>query len=87
VTAWNQSQAYLLVSIPLFILFGDILFRSGIANDMYAAIAPWLNRVPGKLMQTNIATRRAVRGNVRLERGNSGDDRLGRHPGGPQARL
>jgi tripartite ATP-independent transporter DctM subunit len=56
VTAWNQSQAYLLVSIPLFILFGDILFRSGIANDMYAAIAPWLNRVPGKLMQTNIAT-------------------------------
>lgn len=56
VTAWNQSQAYLLVSIPLFILFGDILFRSGIASDMYAAIAPWLNRVPGKLMQTNIVT-------------------------------
>src|SRR5215207_4282613 len=56
VTAWTQSQSYLLVSIPLFILFGDLLFRSGIANDMYGAIAPWLNRVPGKLMQTNVAT-------------------------------
>jgi C4-dicarboxylate transporter DctM subunit len=55
-TAWTQSQSYLLVSIPLFILFGEILVRSGIAGNMYGAITPWLNRVPGKLMQTNIAT-------------------------------
>ena len=55
-TAWTQSQSYLLVSVPLFILFGDLLFRSGIANEMYGAIAPWLNRIPGKLMQTNVAT-------------------------------
>lgn len=55
-TAWSQSQSYLLVSIPLFILFGEVLVRSGIAGGMYGAITPWLTRVPGKLMQTNIAT-------------------------------
>lgn len=55
-TSWSQSNNYVLVSIPLFLLFGEILMRSGIAMQMYEAIAPWLNRVPGKLMQTNIAT-------------------------------
>lgn len=56
ITAWTQSQSYLLVSVPLFILFGEIFVRSGIAGEMYDAVAPWLNRLPGKLMQTNIAT-------------------------------
>src|SRR5688500_7694637 len=56
ITAWTQSQSYLLVSVPLFILFGEILVASGIAGEMYGAVAPWLNRMPGKLMQTNIAT-------------------------------
>lgn len=55
-TAWTQSQDYILVSVPLFILFGEILVRSGIAGEMYDAVSPWLNRLPGKLMQTNIAT-------------------------------
>jgi len=55
-SAWAQSNNYILVSIPLFILFGEMLVRSGLAGDMYDAIAPWLNRVPGRLMQTNIAT-------------------------------
>ena len=54
--AWAQSQSYILVSIPLFILFGEILVRSGIAGGMYSAISPWLNRMPGKLMQSNVAT-------------------------------
>jgi tripartite ATP-independent transporter DctM subunit len=56
ITAWNQSQSYLLVSVPLYILFGEIMVRSGIASAMYGAVTPWLNRLPGKLMQTNIAT-------------------------------
>lgn len=55
-TSWSQSHNYVLISIPLFVLFGEILMRSGIAMQMYEAIAPWLNRVPGRLMQTNIAT-------------------------------
>lgn len=55
-TAWAQSQNYVLISVPLFIMLGEIFVRSGIAGEMYDAVAPWLNRMPGKLMQTNVAT-------------------------------
>jgi len=55
-TAWGQSQNYVLISVPLFIMLGEIFVRSGIAGEMYDAVAPWLNRVPGRLMQTNVAT-------------------------------
>lgn len=55
-TSWAQSHNYVLISVPLFVLFGEILMRSGIAMQMYDAIAPWLNRMPGRLMQTNVAT-------------------------------
>lgn len=56
ITAWTQSKSTTLVAIPLYILFGEIMVRSGIAGSMYASLAPWLTRVPGKLIQTNIAT-------------------------------
>lgn len=55
-TSWAQSQNYVLISVPLFIMLGEIFVRSGIAGEMYDAVAPWLNRVPGKLMQTNVVT-------------------------------
>lgn len=55
-TAWAQSQNYVLISVPLFIMLGEIFVRSGIAGEMYDAVAPWLNRMPGRLMQTNVAT-------------------------------
>lgn len=55
-TAWGHSQNYVLISVPLFILLGEIFVRSGIAGEMYDAVAPWLNRIPGRLMQTNVAT-------------------------------
>jgi tripartite ATP-independent transporter DctM subunit len=35
---------------------GEILLRAGLAADMYRALAPWLARVPGGLMHTNIAS-------------------------------
>ena len=56
ITAWTQSNSTTLVAIPLYILFGESMVRSGIAGSMYAALTPWLSRVPGKLIQTNIAT-------------------------------
>lgn len=55
-TAWAQAQNYVLISVPLFIMLGEIFVRSGIAGEMYDAVAPWLNKMPGRLMQTNVAT-------------------------------
>ena len=52
--AWSSSKDFLLVSIPMFILLGEILLRAGVAERMYAAMVKWLAWIPGGLMHSNI---------------------------------
>jgi len=52
--SWKTSNDYVLMAIPLFILLGEILLRSGIAERMYAAATHWLSWLPGGLMHSNI---------------------------------
>ena len=33
---------------------GEILFRTRLSEDMFKGLAPWLERVPGRLLHTNI---------------------------------
>jgi tripartite ATP-independent transporter DctM subunit len=51
---WGVTSDVLLVAIPLFVLLGEILLRSGIAERMYNAMAQWLSWLPGGLMHSNI---------------------------------
>lgn len=51
---WNTTNTFTLVSIPLFVLMGEIILRSGIANRFYSGIAVLLRHLPGGLAQTNI---------------------------------
>ncbi|MDX1605630.1 MAG: TRAP transporter large permease [Candidatus Competibacterales bacterium] len=51
---WGVQNENILTAIPLFILLGEILLRSGIADKMYAALSAWLGRLPGGLLHTNI---------------------------------
>ena len=53
---WSSSTDVILVAIPLFILLGEILLRSGIAESMYAAATHWLSWLPGGLMHSNVGT-------------------------------
>src|SRR5690625_5270648 len=52
--SWGTSNEFLLVAIPLFIMLGEILLRSGIADRMYNAMSLWLSWLPGGLMHANI---------------------------------
>jgi len=54
--AWSSSTGFLMVSIPLFVLLGEVLLRSGTADRMYAAVAAWLSWLPGGLMHANIGS-------------------------------
>ena len=51
---WGASEDYLLLSIPLYILLGELLVRAGTSEKMYRSLADWLNRLPGGLLHTNI---------------------------------
>ncbi|WP_193188944.1 TRAP transporter large permease [Nisaea sediminum] len=50
---WQTGTDFLLVAIPMFILLGEILLRSGIAAKMYEGIVTWLGWLPGGLMHAN----------------------------------
>jgi tripartite ATP-independent transporter DctM subunit len=47
-------EDYVLLSIPLYILLGEILVRSGSTDRLYRSLADWLNFLPGGLLHTNI---------------------------------
>ena len=51
---WGVGNEALLTCIPLFVLLGELLLRSGIADRMYVALSAWLARMPGGLLHTNI---------------------------------
>jgi len=53
---WGVQNENLLTSIPLFVLLGELLLRSGIADRMYVALSAWLGRLPGGLLHTNIGS-------------------------------
>ena len=52
---WASMEDYVLLSIPLYILLGEILVRSGSTDRLYRSLADWLNILPGGLLHTNIA--------------------------------
>ena len=53
---WNVVFNFTLTAIPVFLLLGALLDQTGLAKRMYNAISPLFERLPGKLLQTNIAS-------------------------------
>ena len=53
---WGGSTNFTLVAVPLFILTGEILLGSGIAQSMFSALDKWVRWIPGGLLHTNITS-------------------------------
>lgn len=53
---WGAFSSFSLIAVPLFIMTGEILLRSGIAQAMFSGIDLWVRRFPGGLLHTNIAS-------------------------------
>ena len=53
-TVWGNSASWTLAALPLFIWMGEILFRTRLSEEMFRGLAPWLNRLPGRLMHVNV---------------------------------
>src|SRR4029434_6678332 len=51
---WGTNASLSLAALPMFIWMGEILFRTRLSREMFDGVAPWLNRVPGRLMHVNI---------------------------------
>lgn len=53
-TIWSSSSSWTLTALPLFIWMGEILFRTRLSEDMFRGLSPWMARLPGGLVHTNI---------------------------------
>ncbi|MDN3555014.1 TRAP transporter large permease [Halomonas maura] len=51
---WGASYSWELTALPMFIWMGEILFRSRLADDMFTGLSPWMQRIPGRLLHTNV---------------------------------
>jgi C4-dicarboxylate transporter, DctM subunit len=53
-TIWGASSSWTLTSLPMFIWMGEILFRTKLSENMFLGLSPWMQRLPGRLLHTNI---------------------------------
>lgn len=53
-STWGMMSTWTLTAMPLFILMGEILFRSRLSEDMFSGLSPLLSRLPGGLLHVNI---------------------------------
>lgn len=53
---WSASDSPLLLAIPLFVLMGEILVRTRMAEQAYTTLQQWLSALPGGLLHANIAS-------------------------------
>ncbi|WP_417596928.1 TRAP transporter large permease [Oceanospirillum sp.] len=51
---YSAAVSWELAALPMFIWMGEVLFRSRLSEEMFRGIAPWVGKVPGRLLHTNI---------------------------------
>ena len=51
----SSVSTFALVPVPMFILMGEVLFRSGIATRMLNVLDIWLAHLPGRLSLVTVA--------------------------------
>ncbi len=53
-TVWGSTASWELAALPMFIWMGEILFRTRLSEQMFEGLAPWVEKIPGRLMHVNI---------------------------------
>jgi C4-dicarboxylate transporter DctM subunit len=51
---WAGSDSWDLTALPMFIWMGEILYRTKLSDDMFEGLAPWVQKLPGRLLHVNV---------------------------------
>jgi tripartite ATP-independent transporter DctM subunit len=46
---WEHGRDFVFVTVPLFVLMGQLFFHAGLAGDLYEGLRKWVGRVPGSM--------------------------------------
>lgn len=50
----SSSTGWELSAVPMFVLMGEILTRSTVTERLFKGLTPWVSRIPGNLLHTNL---------------------------------
>jgi C4-dicarboxylate transporter, DctM subunit len=53
--SWGSMNVFAITAVPLFMFMAEILSASGVSSRIYSGLAKLVARLPGGLLQTNIA--------------------------------
>jgi tripartite ATP-independent transporter DctM subunit len=53
-SVWGSVASWELAALPMFIWMGEILFRTRLSEQMFEGLAPWVEKIPGRLMHVNV---------------------------------
>ena len=51
---WESTGSWTLAALPMFVWMGEILFRTRLSEELFNGLAPWVRRLPGRLLHVNI---------------------------------
>ena len=51
---WESTGSWTLAALPMFVWMGEILFRTKLSEELFNGLAPWVQRIPGRLLHVNI---------------------------------
>lgn len=51
---WDEGRSFVFVTIPLFVLMGQLVYHTGLATDLYDAVRTWIGKVPGGMAITTV---------------------------------
>ena len=53
-TIWGTASSWTLTALPLFVWMGEILFRTKLSENLFKALSPWMQKLPGGLIHVNV---------------------------------
>ncbi len=51
---WAEARSFVLVTIPLFVLMGQLVFHTGLATELYDGLRAWIGWIPGGMAITSV---------------------------------
>ena len=52
--SWNSLNSFTLTAIPMFVLMGGLLLRSGVTTQMFDALLRWFGQTPGGIAHASV---------------------------------
>ncbi len=52
--SWNSLNSFTLTAVPMFVLMGALLLRSGVTTELFDALLHWMGRMPGGIAHASV---------------------------------